>query len=103
MPSQVGYETADSEHETTGAPSAGGKSSLVVVVSTVSNCRQTTAFVIGEGGLLLALNDVQYAITRSHPDFVVVGEGRTLTYEMCEVAHRCIAAGAGLISTNADT
>ena len=62
-----------------------------------------TAFVIGEGGLLLALNDVQYAITRSHPDFVVVGEGRTLTYEMCEVAHRCIASGAGLISTNADT
>ena len=62
-----------------------------------------TAFVIGEGGLLLALNDVQYAITRSQPDFVVVGEGRTLTYEMCEVAHRCIASGAGLISTNADT
>jgi NagD protein len=46
---------------------------------------------------------VQYAITRSRPDFVVVGEGRTLTYEMCEVAHRCIANGAGLISTNADT
>ena len=62
-----------------------------------------TAFVIGEGGLLLALNDVQYAITRSQPDFVVVGEGRTLTYEMCEVAHRCIASSAGLISTNADT
>lgn len=62
-----------------------------------------TAFVIGEGGLLLALNEVQYAITRSRPDFVVVGEGRTLTYEMCEVAHRCIANGAGLISTNADT
>ena len=36
MPSQVGYETADSEHETTGAPSAGGKSTLVVVVSAVS-------------------------------------------------------------------
>ena len=41
MPSQVGYETADSGHEATGAPSAGGKSTLVVVVSTVSNCRQT--------------------------------------------------------------
>ena len=46
---------------------------------------------------------MQYAITRSHPDCVVVGEGRTLTNEMCEVAHRCIASGAGLISTSADT
>ena len=27
----------------------------------------------------------------------MVGEGQTLTYEMCEVAHRCIASGAGLI------
>ena len=33
-----------------------------------------TACVIREGGLSLALNDVQYAITRSHPNFVVVGE-----------------------------
>ena len=41
MPSQVGYETVDSGHEATGAPSAGGKSTLVVVVSAVSNCRQT--------------------------------------------------------------
>jgi NagD protein len=49
------------------------------------------------------LNEGQYAITRSHSHFVVGGEGRTLTYEMCEVAHRCIAKGAGLISTNADT
>ncbi len=41
MPSQVGYEPADSGHEASGAPSAGGKSTLVVVVSAVSNCRQT--------------------------------------------------------------
>ncbi len=41
MPSQVGYETADIGHEATGAPSAGGKSTLLVVVSAVSNCRQT--------------------------------------------------------------
>ncbi len=41
MPSQVGYEPADRGHEATGAPSAGGKSTLVVVVSVASNCRQT--------------------------------------------------------------
>lgn len=62
-----------------------------------------TAFVIGEGGLLNALNDVQYAITRESPDYVIVGEGRVLNYELMEQAHRFIAQGAGLISTNADT
>ena len=62
-----------------------------------------TAFVIGEGGLLNALNDVNYAISRDSPDYVIVGEGRVLNYEMAEHAHRLIANGAHLISTNADT
>lgn len=62
-----------------------------------------TAFVIGEGGLLNALNEVQYAITRESPDYVIVGEGRVLNYELVEQAHRFVANGAGLISTNADT
>jgi NagD protein len=62
-----------------------------------------TVFVIGEGGLLNALNDVQYAISKEHPDYVIVGEGRVLNFEMVEQAHRCIAGGAALISTNADT
>jgi NagD protein len=62
-----------------------------------------TAFVIGEGGLLNALNDVQYAISKQEPDYVIVGEGRVLNFELVEQAHRCIANGAALISTNADT
>jgi NagD protein len=62
-----------------------------------------TAFVIGEGGLLNALNDVHYAISREHPDYVIVGEGRVLNFELVEQAHRHIANGASLISTNADT
>jgi NagD protein len=62
-----------------------------------------TAYVIGEGGLLNALNDVNYAISRESPDYVIVGEGRVLNYEMVEAAHRMIAQGAQLISTNADT
>lgn len=61
------------------------------------------AFVIGEGGLLSALNNVHYAISRESPDYVVVGEGRVLNYELVEQAHRLIANGAQLISTNADT
>jgi NagD protein len=34
---------------------------------------------------------------------VIVGEGRVLNFEMVEQAHRHIASGASLISTNADT
>jgi NagD protein len=61
-----------------------------------------TAFVIGEGGLLTALNDVGYATNRDNPDYVIVGEGRVLNYEMVEQATRHAANGARLISTNAD-
>lgn len=62
-----------------------------------------TAFVIGEGGLLNALNDVHFAISRDSVDYVIVGEGRVLNYELVEHAHRLIDRGAQLISTNADT
>jgi len=62
-----------------------------------------TAFVIGEGGLLNALHEVGYAISRDSADYVIVGEGRVLNFELLEVAHRLIADGARLISTNPDT
>ncbi|HET6423355.1 MAG TPA: TIGR01457 family HAD-type hydrolase [Planctomycetaceae bacterium] len=61
-----------------------------------------TAYVIGEGGLLQALHEVGYSIVDHDPDFVVVGEGRTLTLEMMEVAVRHILNGAKLIATNLD-
>ncbi len=62
-----------------------------------------TAYVIGETGLLTALNEAGVAITSSKPDYVIVGEGRTLNFEMTEIAHRAIEAGAGLVATNPDT
>jgi NagD protein len=62
-----------------------------------------TAYVIGEGGLLNALHELGIATTRDHPDYVIVGEGRVLNFEMAEHAHRCIEQGARLISTNSDT
>ena len=37
------------------------------------------------------------------PDYVIVGEGRVLNFEMVERAHRQLANGASLISTNSDT
>jgi NagD protein len=61
-----------------------------------------TAFVIGEGGLLTALHSNGYAIVDRDPDYVVVGEGRTLNFEMVETALGMILGGAGLVATNLD-
>ena len=61
-----------------------------------------TAYVIGEGGLLQALHRNGYAVVDHDPDYVVVGEGRAVTYEMVETAVRMVLGGAKLIATNLD-
>lgn len=61
-----------------------------------------TAYAIGEGGLLHALHLNGYSIVDHQPDYVVVGEGRTLTLESLELAVQLILDGAKLIATNLD-
>lgn len=61
-----------------------------------------TAYVIGEGGLLNALHENGYSVVDKDPDYVVVGEGRTLSFEMVEAALKMIMGGAKLIATNLD-
>ena len=61
-----------------------------------------TAYVIGEGGLLQALHRNGYSIVDHDPDYVVVGEGRSITFEMVESAVRMVLAGAKLVATNPD-
>ncbi len=61
-----------------------------------------TAFVIGEGGLLPALHENGYAVVDRDPDFVVVGEGRTMNFEIMETAVQMIRRGAKLVATNLD-
>jgi NagD protein len=61
-----------------------------------------TAYVIGEGGLLTALHNNGYAVVDKLPDYVVVGEGRTLSFEMLEQAVQMVMGGAKLIATNID-
>lgn len=61
-----------------------------------------TAYVIGEGGLLTALHMNGYSIVDKDPDYVVVGEGRTLNFEMMEAAVGMILGGAKLVATNLD-
>ncbi len=61
-----------------------------------------TAYVIGEGGLLNALHLNGYSVVDKTPDYVVVGEGRTLSFEMLEHAVQMVLDGAKLIATNLD-
>ncbi len=61
-----------------------------------------TAYVIGEAGLTQALHTNGYAIVDHDPDYVVVGEGRTFTFEMMEQAVNMVLGGAKLIATNLD-
>lgn len=61
-----------------------------------------TAYVIGEGGLLNAMHMNGFSIVDSHPEYVVVGEGRTVNLEMLETAVQMILDGAKLIATNLD-
>lgn len=64
---------------------------------------QCSAYVIGEGGLNVALESAGITFDATHPDFVVVGEGRLLNYESLELALRFLAKGSRLVATNPDT
>src|SRR5690242_4312623 len=61
-----------------------------------------TAFVIGESGLTTALHDVGYTINERDPEYVVLGETRTYSFERIAHAIRLIGRGAKFIATNPD-
>lgn len=61
-----------------------------------------TAYVIGDVGLTTALYDAGYIITDHDPDYVVVGETTSLSYERLTMACRYVAAGARFVATNPD-
>jgi NagD protein len=61
-----------------------------------------SAFVIGEAGLTTALHDAGYTLTDRAPDYVVLGETRTYSFERITRAIRLIAGGARFIATNPD-
>jgi NagD protein len=61
-----------------------------------------TAFVIGESGLTTALHSAGYTINERDPDYVVLGETRTYSFERIAHAIRLITRGARFIATNPD-
>jgi NagD protein len=61
-----------------------------------------TAYVIGEAGLTTALHNAGYILTNMEPDYVVLGETRTYSFEAITTAIRLILDGARFICTNPD-
>src|SRR5579871_6221650 len=61
-----------------------------------------SAFAIGEAGLTTALHDAGYTLNERDPDYVVLGETRTYSFERISQAIRLIASGARFIATNPD-
>jgi NagD protein len=61
-----------------------------------------SAYVIGEAGLTTALHQAGYTLTERAPDYVVLGETRTYSFERITRAIRLIDAGARFIATNPD-
>ncbi len=67
-----------------------------------SQCPGGRVFAVGDSGLYQALYDCGLSIDESQPDYVVVGETRSYSYEKIETAIRLVLAGAKLIGTNRD-
>jgi NagD protein len=61
-----------------------------------------SAYVVGEVGLTTALHTGGYTLTDRDPDYVVLGETRTYSFERITRAIRLIADGARFIATNPD-
>ncbi|GAB49806.1 HAD-IIA family hydrolase [Mobilicoccus pelagius] len=61
-----------------------------------------SAYVIGEAGLTTALYEVGYTMSSRNPDYVVLGETRTYSFEAITTAIRLIDCGARFIATNPD-
>jgi NagD protein len=61
-----------------------------------------SAHVVGEAGLTTALHDIGYVLADPSPDYVVLGETRTYSFENITKALRLVKSGSRFIATNPD-
>lgn len=61
-----------------------------------------SAFVLGGTGLYQALNEVGYTLTDYNPDFVILGETESYSYDRIIRACQLIMTGVPFIATNPD-
>jgi NagD protein len=61
-----------------------------------------TAYIIGEAGLINALYNVGYSMNNVDPDYVVVGDTHSYSFDKISHAVNLVLKGAKLIGTNPD-
>jgi NagD protein len=61
-----------------------------------------SAYIIGDAGLINAMYDAGYTMNNVDPDYVVIGETRSYSYEVIEKAIHLVLGGARLIGANPD-
>jgi NagD protein len=61
-----------------------------------------SAYVIGESGLINALYEVGFSINDVNPEYVVVGETRSYSFDKLQLAINLVLKGAKLVGTNPD-
>lgn len=67
-----------------------------------SQSPEGSAYIIGEAGLITALYEVGFSMNEINPDYVVLGETRSYSFEKLERAVNLVRNGAKLIGTNPD-
>ncbi|MBO5089475.1 MAG: HAD family hydrolase [Clostridia bacterium] len=77
-------------------------SAMATAAFLASQKPNATAYVIGEAALTKALYDKGIYMNDVNPDYVVVGETRTYSFEKIEKAVNLVLKGAKLIGTNPD-
>jgi NagD protein len=61
-----------------------------------------SAYIVGDAGLINALYNVGYTMNNVDPDYVVIGETRSYSYDTIEKAINLVLKGARLIGANPD-
>ena len=61
-----------------------------------------SAFAVGEAGLTTALHAAGYTLSDQDPDYVILGETRTYSFDRITRAIRLVLGGARFIATNPD-
>jgi NagD protein len=77
-------------------------SALATATFLQSQTPNGSAYIIGEAGLINALYNCGYTSNNIDPDYVVMGEARSYSYEVIEKAVNLVMGGARLVGTNPD-
>lgn len=77
-------------------------SALATGIFLKNQAPEGSAYVIGEAGLINAVYDAGLTMNSINPDYVIIGEASSYTYETLVKAVNLVRGGARLIGTNPD-